>query len=85
MEEKIYSFGELQKKYKISQGLLEYLNIEIIKKGRVSYITQESLDKVLKFKEVNSESISVDTPKDLEKVRLLLSKKLAENEQYANS
>ena len=34
--------------------------------------------KSLKFKEVDSESISVDTPKDLEKVRLLLSKKLSE-------
>ena len=34
--------------------------------------------KPLKFKEVDSESISVDTPKDLEKVRMLLSKKLSE-------
>lgn len=32
--------------------------------------------KPLKFKEVDSESISVDTPKDLEKVRLLLSKNI---------
>lgn len=53
MEENLYSFGELQKKYKISQVLLEYLNVEIIKKGKASYITQESLDKVLKFKEEN--------------------------------
>lgn len=53
MEEKLYSFGELQKKYKISQILLEYLKIDIIKKGRASYISQESLNKVLKFKEEN--------------------------------
>ena len=53
MDYDLYSFGELQKKYKISQTLLEYLNIEIIKKGKASYITQESLDKVLKFKEEN--------------------------------
>ena len=53
MDYNLYSFGELQKKYKISKILLEYLNIEIIKKGKASYITQESLDKVLKFKEEN--------------------------------
>ena len=53
MDYDLYSFGELQKKYKISQTLLEYLNIEIIKKGKASYITQKSLDKVLKFKEEN--------------------------------
>ena len=53
MDYDLYSFGELQKKYKISQKLLEYLNIEIIKKGKASYITQESLDEVLKFKEEN--------------------------------
>ena len=35
MKEKLYSFGELQKKYKISKTLLEYLNIEIIKKGEL--------------------------------------------------
>ena len=51
MDYNLYSFGELQKKYKISKTLLEYLNIEIIKKGKASYVTQESLDKVLKFKE----------------------------------
>lgn len=32
--------------------------------------------KLLRFVEVESESISVDTPKDLEKVRILMSKKL---------
>lgn len=32
--------------------------------------------KIISFKEVDSESISVDTPKDLEKVRLLMAKKL---------
>lgn len=32
--------------------------------------------KILKFKEVDSESISVDTPKDLEKVRIIMSSKL---------
>ena len=53
MDYNLYSFGELQKKYKISKTLLEYLNIEIIKKGKASYVTQESLDKVLKFKEEN--------------------------------
>lgn len=38
---------------KSQKTLLEYLNIEIIKKGKASYVTQESLDKVLKFKEEN--------------------------------
>ena len=31
----------------------KYLNIEIIKKGRASYINQDSLNKVLKFKGEN--------------------------------
>lgn len=59
MDYNLYSFGELQKKYKISKTLLEYLNIEIIKKGKASYITQESLDKVLKFKEENSNTRAI--------------------------
>ena len=49
---KLYSFKELHK-LKIYPILLEYLEIEIIKKGKSSYITQESLDKVLKFKKEN--------------------------------
>ena len=32
--------------------------------------------KIISFKEVDSESISVDTPKDLEKVRLLIAQKI---------
>ena len=36
--------------------------------------------KILKFKEVDSESISVDTPKDLEKVKILMTKKFESNE-----
>ena len=59
MDYNLYSFGELQKKYKISKTLLEYLNIEIIKKGKASYITQESLDKVLKFKEENQNTRAI--------------------------
>lgn len=51
-DEILYSFKELHK-LKIYPILLEYLDIEIIKKGKASYITQESLDKVLKFKEEN--------------------------------
>lgn len=51
-QEKIYSFADIRK-YKIYPILLEYLNIEIIKKGKASYITQKSLDKILKFKEEN--------------------------------
>lgn len=35
--------------------------------------------KILKFKEVDSESISVDTVKDLEKVRIIMKNKLAED------
>lgn len=35
--------------------------------------------KILKFKEVNSESISVDTPKDLEKVRMIMSNIIAKS------
>ena len=59
MDYNLYSFSELQKKYKISKTLLEYLNIEIIKKGKASYITQESLDKVLKFKEENQNTRAI--------------------------
>ena len=56
MEDKtLYSFKELHK-LKIYPILLEYLNIEIIKKGKSSYITQESLNKVLKFKDENPNS-----------------------------
>lgn len=51
-QEKLYSFKELHK-MKIYSVLLEYLEIEIIKRGRGSYITQKSLNKVLKFKEEN--------------------------------
>ena len=52
-ETNLYSFGKLLKVYGISKRLLEYLNIEIIKKGRASYINQDSLNKVLKFKGEN--------------------------------
>ena len=50
MEEKLYSFGELHKQYKIYPNLIEYLNIEVIKKGRISYVNQESFDKLMAFK-----------------------------------
>ena len=59
MHYNLYSLGELQNKYKISKTLLEYLNIEIIKKGKASYITQESLNKVLKFKEENQNTRAI--------------------------
>lgn len=51
-QEKLYSFKELHK-MKIYPVLLEYLEIETIKRGRGSYITQKSLSKVLKFKKEN--------------------------------
>ena len=47
--ERLYSFGEL-KKHKVYPILLKYLEIEIVKKGRASYITQKSFDKVMRFK-----------------------------------
>ena len=50
MEEKLYSFAELHKQYKIYPNLIEYLNIEVIKKGRISYVNQESFDKIMAFK-----------------------------------
>ena len=53
------SVKKLSEKYKISKTLLEYLNIEIIKKGKASYVTQESLDKVLKFKEENPNTCAI--------------------------
>lgn len=51
-QEKLYSFKELHK-MKIYPVLLEYLEIGIIKRDKGSYINQESLNKVLKFKEEN--------------------------------
>jgi len=51
-KKELYSLKELHK-MKVYPTLLEYLGIETVKKGRATYITQESLDKALKFKEEN--------------------------------
>lgn len=57
-QEKLYSFKELHK-MKIYPVLLEYLDVEIIKRDRGSYINQESLNKVLKFKKENSNTRTI--------------------------
>lgn len=53
----IYSLNRCYTDYKITKRLIEYLNIEILytEKG-IAYITEDSFDKVYKFKQKNTDT-----------------------------
>ena len=76
-----YSLNRCLQEFKISQTLLEYLEIEILEKNGKKFITEESFNKAYKFKQENpntrvllqkytfKKKYGVDNPQQLKEIQ----------------